>query len=58
MAKPKLNPDLLKEFWEIDRFDMCLGGLNYNGQLVYSICAKSRQEVKDGIADYRKRMCK
>lgn len=29
--KTKLNPDLLKEFWQIDRFDMCLGGLNYNG---------------------------
>lgn len=58
MAKVKLNPDLLHEFWEIDRYDLCLGGLTYNRQRVYFMCAKSKQEVKDGIADYRKRMCK
>lgn len=57
MAKPKLNKDLLKEYWEVDRFNICLGGLKYRGHRVYSMCAKTRKEVQEGIDDYIKRMC-
>lgn len=58
MAKrQKLNPTHLNEFWEIECQDCCLGGLTYLRQRVYVCCAKTKQEVKEGIEDYKKRMC-
>ena len=59
MAKqPKLDSSLLHEFWDIERHDCCLGGLTYLRKRVYVCCAKTKQEVKDGIAEYKQRMCK
>lgn len=55
--KNKLDPSLLNEFWDLETSSACLGGLTYRRQRVYVCCAKTKQEVKDGIADYKKRMC-
>jgi len=58
MAKKiKLIPSLLNEFWEVERVDCYLGGFTYRRQRVFCCCARTKQQVKDSMAEYKKRMC-
>lgn len=57
MAKFKFPKSELDEFWEVERFDCCLGGYRYKSRRVFVVCAASKEECREAMKQFIERSC-